>query len=284
MSKKTGIYDLRKTKEQFIKESNEVHGIGTYDYSLVDYKNNKVKVKIICKEHGIFEKIPKDHIQNKRGCTKCLKINKKKDRKFTFEEYVNIANKKHNFKYTYVEYNYKTDGLIKVKCDKHEQYVINYKNHLKYQCQKCYFEKIGTFNRKSKDMFIKEANKIHEEGRYDYSLSNYKNGTTPIIIICNICNNKFKQIPKNHIKGAKCTFCNESNGEKAIEEYFLKENINYKKQYFFNDCRNKNPLRFDFYLPDYNLCIEFDGIQHYDESSIFWSETAQRNDLIKNNY
>ena len=132
-------------------------------------------------------------------------------------------------------------------------------------------------------MFIKEANKIHEEGRYDYSLSNYKNGTTPIIIICNICNNKFKQIPKNHIKGAKCTFCNESNGEKAIEEYFLKENINYKKQYFFNDCRNKNPLRFDFYLPDYNLCIEFDGRQHNQSVDKFGGEKELLNNIFKDN-
>jgi len=43
-----------KTTEQFIEESKEVHG-NRYDYTLVKFINNKTKVKIICKEHGVFE-------------------------------------------------------------------------------------------------------------------------------------------------------------------------------------------------------------------------------------
>ena len=60
---------LRSTTEQFIKKAKVVHG-NKYDYSLVDYKNNKTKVKIICHEHGIFEQTPNHHLSG-NGCSKC---------------------------------------------------------------------------------------------------------------------------------------------------------------------------------------------------------------------
>ena len=56
----------------------------------------------------------------------------------------------------------------------------------------------------------------------------------------------------------------------------------------FNDCRNKNPLPFDFYLPEYKTCIEFDGRQHF-ESIEHWEGDngllkIKKNDSIKNEY
>ena len=53
----------------FIEESIKIHGI-KYDYSLVDYKNNRTKVKIICPIHGIFDQTPEKHLIT-RGCFKC---------------------------------------------------------------------------------------------------------------------------------------------------------------------------------------------------------------------
>ena len=44
----------------------------------------------------------------------------------------------------------------------------------------------------------------------------------------------------------------------------IENNIKYKRQYKFDNCKNKYKLRFDFYLPDYNIAIEYDGKQHYD--------------------
>src|ERR1035437_106842 len=45
-----------------------------YDFSLVDYKNNKTKVKIICKKegHGVFEIIPSSFLNGSEGCKKCM--------------------------------------------------------------------------------------------------------------------------------------------------------------------------------------------------------------------
>ena len=59
-----------KTQEQAIKDFRKVHG-GKYDYSLVEYLNNKVKIKITCVKHGVFEQTPEKHLKG-QGCPKCL--------------------------------------------------------------------------------------------------------------------------------------------------------------------------------------------------------------------
>ena len=61
---------LRKTTEQYIVEAKAVWG-ELYDYSLVKYINCHDKVQIICKIHGIVEKIAKDHISGRQGCQQC---------------------------------------------------------------------------------------------------------------------------------------------------------------------------------------------------------------------
>ena len=60
----------KSNKEEFIKKSRVIHG-NLYDYGLVDYKTNKIKIKIICKKHGIFKQRPDNHINIKAGCPKC---------------------------------------------------------------------------------------------------------------------------------------------------------------------------------------------------------------------
>ena len=58
----------RKTREQFIEETKAIHG-DKYDYSKVEYKNNKEKVCIICPIHGEFWQRPYEHL--KFGCRQC---------------------------------------------------------------------------------------------------------------------------------------------------------------------------------------------------------------------
>lgn len=54
-----------------------------------------------------------------------------------------------------------------------------------------------------------------------------------------------------------------SNGEKLVEEFLKENNINYIKEFTKNDLKHINNLRIDFYLPDYDVAIEFNGLQHY---------------------
>ena len=55
--------------EEFLTKANLIHG-AKFDYSLVDYKNARIKVKIICPIHGVFEQTPNNHL-SRRGCPKC---------------------------------------------------------------------------------------------------------------------------------------------------------------------------------------------------------------------
>lgn len=56
----------------------------------------------------------------------------------------------------------------------------------------------------------------------------------------------------------------------------------------FDNCKYKNKLPFDFYLPDYNICIEYDGLQHYESIEYFGGEKNYKlrieKDKIKTKY
>lgn len=87
-----------------------------------------------------------------------------------------------------------------------------------------------------------------------------------------------------------CQICskNKSKGENLIREYLDSHNIKFEEQKRFHDCRNTYPLPFDFYLPDYNTCIEFDGRQHFEIVEHWGGEEAFKyiikNDSIKSQY
>ena len=64
---------------------------------------------------------------------------------------------------------------------------------------------------------------------------------------------------------SSCHKCNISFGESTIEEILKQNNIIYLKEYSFKNLYNQEtnrPFRFDFYLPELNIIIEYDGEQH----------------------
>ena len=66
------------------------------------------------------------------------------------------------------------------------------------------------------------------------------------------------------LQGQRCPQCKISRGEQKILNFLKKENITFNFQKTFQNCRDKELLPFDFYLPQYNVCIEYQGIQHYE--------------------
>lgn len=85
-----------------------------------------------------------------------------------------------------------------------------------------------------------------------------------------------------------CTICNESKGEKQLSIILNYKNILYIPQHAFSGCKNINVLKFDFYLPNYNTCIEFQGRQHYEPVDFFGGKKQlklqQKLDQIKRDY
>ena len=62
--------------------------------------------------------------------------------------------------------------------------------------------------------------------------------------------------------------------------------IKFIEQKRFSKCKNKRTLPFDFYLPEHNTCIEYDGIQHYNSKWIGEESLTKikNNDNIKNRF
>jgi hypothetical protein len=248
----------RLTTEEFISKAKLVHG-DKYNYNLVKYVNTKTKIKIICPIHGEFEQVPNYHL-SKCGCNKCgiaQIIVKNSSSKINFIEKANII---HNGKYDYSKTIYtNAHNKIKIICPYHGEFLQKPHNHLNDKgCSIC----AGMDRNLNNEKIIKKFKLVHNNNKYDYSLVNYINSWTKIKIICKE-HGIFEQTPNSHNFGAGCPLCVESKGENKIKNLLSMNNINFISQKRFLDCKNIKPLPFDFYLPDYNICIEFNGKQHY---------------------
>ena len=129
-------------KNVFLERAKKAHG-DKYDYSLLpDNLKTKDKVKILCKEHGVFEQESKSHTYG-IGCPKCghaeggLKIRNKQ------EDFINKAREKHRDKYDYSKVIYKgVEVKIILICPKHGEFNITPHDHLSGKgCRKCGYEK-----------------------------------------------------------------------------------------------------------------------------------------------
>ena len=138
---------VRKPLESVIKDFIGIHG-NKYDYSLVEYITNKVPVTIICSVHGEFKQKPNSHLLGK-GCKKCGDIEGSKKRMHSKEEFVEKANKKHNYKYNYEHTNYTGDGKkLEVECKVHGSFTLRANSHLNgVGCKKCYESVRSCFSR-----------------------------------------------------------------------------------------------------------------------------------------
>lgn len=119
-------------------------------------------------------------------------------------------------------------------------------------------------------------------------LGTYINAHQPILHKCIIDNTEWLASPHHILLGRGCPVCNASHGEKEIKSYLENHCIKFKTQFTFDGCKNIFYLPFDFYLPDYNVCIEYDGEQHYRPIDFFGGQEGfmkrQHNDNIKSDF
>lgn len=105
---------------------------------------------------------------------------------------------------------------------------------------------------------------------------------------CKKCGRTIFLRPDHIRRGIGCGQCTKSIGEDRIEQFLLRYNIYYEREYRFKDCvRVERSLPFDFYLPDLNTVIEFDGVQHFQVIGKFGEKSHNElklNDEYKNKY
>jgi len=117
----------------------------------------------------------------------------------------------------------------------------------------------------------------------------YKGASTKMKLKCNHCYTEWSPKYCNFVHNKSgCPTCKKSKGELEITKFLEDNSIAFIPQKRFKECIDKRPLPFDFYLPDLNLCIEYDGSQHYISKDIWGGldnlNTIINHDNIKNNY
>jgi hypothetical protein len=271
--------------KDFIEKANIIHN-NIYDYSLSKYITSKEIIIIICNKHGIFKQTADSHLRG-HGCPKCSCEKNKQKLLKSFTNFVINANNVHNNKYNYIQSKYVGAKIkIDIICNKHGIFKQTPDSHLRGSgCPKCVNRNCNTIE------YIEKANLVHNF-KYDYKLVEYINPKTKIKIICKK-HGIFEQTANSHLRGSGCPTCKSSKGELMILKYLNENNVKYIRQKRFQNCFNKYRLPFDFYLPDYNILIEFDGKQHeqpinfYGISNKIACESfnnTKTNDNIKNTF
>lgn len=142
------------------------------------------------------------------------------------------------------------------------------------RCKKCY---INSLIDSAKDVEYK----ININKEDHYSLVMYDNKSNRITLIHDKCGYEFKTYKSSFIRGLGCPVCYKSMsiGETLIARYLTDHNIS-----FLREVQVVNRTRFDFSLPDFDLFIEYDGKQHFQRSSKYFSDNLIIHDDMKDKY
>ena len=123
---------IRYNLSDFIEKANKIHN-NYFNYSKVNYINGKTKIEIICKLHGSFWQLAKNHLRG-IGCSKCS------GKFFSNSEYfIERSNIVHNFLYNYDKVNYiKNNIKVDIVCNNHGLFKQTPHDHLDgHGCPKC---------------------------------------------------------------------------------------------------------------------------------------------------
>lgn len=273
-----------------------------------EYENNSTKLDIQCSCGEIFKvsfnTFKKDEQWQCKSCGEKKRIKSMQDRVdgfkyYTYEDVKSIIESKTDLVLLSEEYNGCFDEL-KLKCSCGEIFykpfntiIYNINFGKRNLCSKCI--KKGNdegFRLKEEDIQEKIIDFYKGEKFVLLDYEGYENNRSLMSFKCSKCGHIFTSTVHELTtgNGKLCPNCEASyvKGEAKIKDFLDKRKINYEKEKTFKDCRFKKVLPFDFYLPDYNCCIEFDGKQHYEVVNFFGGEKGyierKRNDSIKNEY
>lgn len=269
--------NAKKTDKQFKQEIFSL--VGNEYVFLEHYQGTDTKIKVKHNKCGkVYEVKPSDFISAKRRCPYCYGKIKKTDAQFKQEVFNLVGNE-----YTFLDDYVNIDVKIRVKHNKCGNiYKVQPYSFLKgVRCPYC-------------NGGIKKSNEDFKKGVYDlvgndYTfLDPYVNSGTKIKVKHNKCGNIYEVTPNNFLQGYRCPYCNSPKGETIITKLLDTLNINYEYQKTFEDLKDKSYLSYDFYIPNRNILIEYQGIQHYQPIDHFGGNdrftVQQKHDQMKLEY
>jgi len=247
--------------EEFMKKLIEKYN-DKFEINKEDYILFSEKCKVKCLDCGhIFETLPTVLLRGNFGCKNCYggiitteilkeRIKIKNENVILLSEYKTAKEK------------------VNLYCNIHKLNFSLSPEHIKGGgrkiCPECNIDLLKKSLLKTNEDIIKEIQNINPHINFIDSYEGMTKGKYKIF--CNKCKTE-SYMNISYITTCKiigCVNCSpKSKGEIFIKEFLEKNKILFKREKTFDGCKDKGKLRFDFYLPDYNLCIEFQGGQHY---------------------
>lgn len=268
-----------KSAKKFVEENSSATLIST------EYKRQRDEMNFICKCGEPFATSMDAFIRkNVRQCNKCGYSNGAKKNALTHSEFMERAEKLLGREFKILEGNYKNQKSTFIiyhevcgeSFSRTAQKILSCKN----ECGVC-----GSNVKRKKEQVQEELNLFSNE----IEVVEYINSDKVVVMhtICGATVNRPMTELRKH-RGFYCPVCKSSYGVRKIIEYLTKNNIDFIREYEFDECKNIRKLPFDFYLPKLNACIEFDG-DHHDRVLYHWGgevrfNEVQKRDSIKNNF
>ena len=267
----------RKTDAEFKKEVFDLVG---NEYVFLDsYVNTHAKLRVKHNKCGNIYKLQPSSFLTGHRCPDCSGKHQKTNAEFKQEIY-DLVGDEYTFLDTYVNNSTK----IKIRHNKCGNVYKTKPNTflLGSRCPYC-----AGYMKKTDAQFKKEVFDLVGD---EYTFLNaYVNNKTKLRVKHNKCGYVYKVTPTDFFhKHNRCSYCNSPKGETIITKLLDTLNINYEPQKTFDDLRDTQPLSYDFFVPDQNILIEYQGIQHYEPIDYFGGNSAferqQKHDKMKANY
>ena len=224
-----------------------------------DYTKASDKCRLKCDKGHEYSQIPLDLFKGHK-CKICATEEVMNKLRLSFED-VKANVDEYGFIMLSTEYK-GINSPIKVKCKKCGHIFYPLLSNLKKGsgCPKCY-DRI-----RSKHMIIPYNERLKYVRSFGFDIltteEDYIDGSHNVDILCDE-GHVYSSKLHDFYMGNRCPRCKKSKGEVKISKVLDDLNIIYMEQYKFDDCRFYNHLPFDFYLPEYNILIEYDGKQHF---------------------
>lgn len=285
---KRGGLKERIDKDKFLKKFKKENATRGNAYKIVgEYIDYNTPIKMLHKTcNRTFHVKPEQFINSHTGCTLCYSTPR-----YTQEEAAEILREVHS-PYTLAS-TYR--GMHK-KCD---FYCPRCKKKFPSDlasirsgegCPRCANRRRSEAHMRSNADFIKDLKDLDLYD--DYRPKEEYKGSHELIYVEHLkCHNSYPVTPNHLLRGSACPFCScpkRSKGERWLLKYLTKKGIKFEYQKTYKDLRDHSLLSYDIYVPDMNLLIEYNGLQHYQSCKYFGGkpkfEKQKKHDRMKYEY
>ena len=268
------------TADEFFERMHQLYDASELDFLTSEYKGMRENVTAYCHKHGAITHPAKYWLDGK-GCEYC-------NGQFYPPDFPQLAHKAQGAEYSYRSVNKikSASSRVMVHCGN-----PNHKWHRMLvslvlqgcKCRECAGRHQPLDQRR--EHFRQRVIEKHGTKRFDIVWDEYVNNDTPISVHCNVHHYDYKTTPDNLLrKTGGCPFCTASEGEAVIKGWLDNHDIPHTWHAQVPNEDPTLPLQYvepDFWLPDYNLYIEYHGVQHYEDIGYFFDGKRIRNFAVQ---